>query len=102
MVSARAPDLSGSAPPCPRDWRLSGTIGSLAPQNTPALPLHPQVPDLLVQDELARGELIEVLPSCRSEPMPINLVYSSGRLIPARSASRSSRSKRCANAHSKA
>ena len=43
-----------------------------------------QVPDLLVQDEFARGELIEVLPSCRPEPMRINLVYPSGRLIPAR------------------
>jgi LysR family transcriptional regulator, regulator for bpeEF and oprC len=43
-----------------------------------------QVPDLLVQDELARGELLELLPSCRPEPMPISVVYPSGRLMPAR------------------
>jgi len=43
-----------------------------------------QVPDLLVQDELVSGELKEVLPSCRPEPMPINIVYPSGRLLPAR------------------
>src|SRR5512144_3258607 len=34
-----------------------------------------QVPDLLVHDELNRGELHEVLPSCRPEPMPIHVVY---------------------------
>lgn len=43
-----------------------------------------QVPDLLVADELARGEIVEVLPSCRPEPMPISIVYPSGRLLPAR------------------
>ena len=43
-----------------------------------------QVPDALVHDELARGELQEVLPSCRPAPMPINVVYPSGRLLPAR------------------
>lgn len=43
-----------------------------------------QVPDLLVAGELARGELVEVLPSCRPEPMPISIVYPSGRLLPAR------------------
>jgi DNA-binding transcriptional LysR family regulator len=43
-----------------------------------------QVPDLLVQDELDRGELVEVLPAHRPEPMPIHLVYPSGRLLPAR------------------
>lgn len=43
-----------------------------------------QVPDLLAQDALASGELREVLPSCRPEPMPIHLVYPSGRLVPAR------------------
>jgi hypothetical protein len=34
--------------------------------------------------ELARGELVELLHSCRPEAMPINLVYPSGRLVPAR------------------
>ena len=43
-----------------------------------------QVPDLLVATELLRGELVEVLPSCRPEPMPISIVYPSGRLLPAR------------------
>ena len=43
-----------------------------------------QVPDLLVQDELRSGELVEVLPSCRPEVMPINVIYPSGRLVPAR------------------
>ncbi|HSV69602.1 MAG TPA: LysR substrate-binding domain-containing protein [Methylibium sp.] len=43
-----------------------------------------QVPDLLVADDLARGELQELLPSCRPEPMPISVVYPSGRLLPAR------------------
>jgi LysR family transcriptional regulator, regulator for bpeEF and oprC len=43
-----------------------------------------QLPDLLVEDELARGELVELLPSCRPESMPIHLVYPSGRLLPSR------------------
>jgi len=43
-----------------------------------------QLPDNLVQDELASGELIEVLASCRPAPMPISVVYQSGRLLPAR------------------
>ena len=43
-----------------------------------------QLPDMLVREELRRGELIELLPACRPEPMPINLVHASGRLLPAR------------------
>lgn len=43
-----------------------------------------QLPDMLVQDEIASGELIEVLPSCRPAVMPISVVYASGRLVPAR------------------
>jgi len=43
-----------------------------------------QVPDMLVQDEIGKGELCEVLPSLRPEAMPIHLVYPSGRLVPAR------------------
>jgi DNA-binding transcriptional LysR family regulator len=31
-----------------------------------------------------RGELHELLPSCRPEPIPISVVYPSGRLLPAR------------------
>jgi len=43
-----------------------------------------QVPDYLVQDEIARGELVEILPACRPEPMPIHVVYPAARLVPAR------------------
>ncbi len=43
-----------------------------------------QLPDMLVLDELTRGELVELLPSCRPEPMPIHIVYPSGRLVPER------------------
>ena len=43
-----------------------------------------QLPDNMVIDELAAGELVEVLPSCRPEPMPISVVVPSGRLLPAR------------------
>ena len=43
-----------------------------------------QLPDMMVQAELARGDLVELLPSCRPEPMPIHIVYPSGRLLPQR------------------
>jgi LysR family transcriptional regulator for bpeEF and oprC len=43
-----------------------------------------QLPDMMVQAELARGELVELLPSCRPEPMPIHIVHPSGRLLPQR------------------
>lgn len=43
-----------------------------------------QIPDNLVAGELARGELVELLPSCRPETLPIHLVYPSGRLMPSR------------------
>ena len=43
-----------------------------------------QVPDYMVDDALARGELVEVLPSCRPPAMPISAVYPSGRLVPPR------------------
>lgn len=43
-----------------------------------------QLPDMMVQAELQRGELVELLPSCRPEPMPIHIVYPSGRLLPQR------------------
>jgi len=43
-----------------------------------------QVPDYMVAAELQRGELVEVLPSCRPEAMPISAVVPSGRLVPAR------------------
>ena len=43
-----------------------------------------QLPDNMVIDELAAGALVEVLPSCRLEPMPISVVVPSGRLLPAR------------------
>ena len=43
-----------------------------------------QVPDYMVSDPIARGDLVEVLPSCRPAPMPISAVYPSGRLVPPR------------------
>lgn len=43
-----------------------------------------QLPDYMVAAELARGELAEVLPSCRPDTQPISAVYPSGRLMPAR------------------
>ncbi len=43
-----------------------------------------QVPDVMVEEALAAGTLVELLPSCRPEPMPIHAVYPSGRLVPAR------------------
>jgi len=43
-----------------------------------------QLPEMMVRDELRRGELVELLPNCRPEPMPINIIYPSGRLLPAR------------------
>jgi DNA-binding transcriptional LysR family regulator len=43
-----------------------------------------QLPDYFVRDELARGELVEVLPQCRPAPMPISIVYPGARLVPQR------------------
>jgi len=43
-----------------------------------------QLPDMMVQAELERGELVELLASCRPEPMPIHIVYPSARLLPER------------------
>ena len=43
-----------------------------------------QLPDYIVQDELARGELVPVLPSLQPAPMPISAVVPSGRLVPPR------------------
>lgn len=43
-----------------------------------------QLPDYMVQDELARGDLVEVLPEHRPAPLPISAVVPSGRLLPPR------------------
>lgn len=43
-----------------------------------------QVPDYLVADAIADGRLVELLPSFRPLPLPINIVHPSGRLLPAR------------------
>lgn len=43
-----------------------------------------QLPDYLVQPDIARGALVELLPSMRPEPMPIHIVHPAGRLVPAR------------------
>lgn len=43
-----------------------------------------QLPEYMVDREIARGELVELLPSCRPTPLPISAVIPSGRLVPAR------------------
>lgn len=43
-----------------------------------------QLPDYMVEREIAAGTLVEVLPSCRPAPMPISAVVPSGRLLPPR------------------
>jgi DNA-binding transcriptional LysR family regulator len=43
-----------------------------------------QLPDYMVDAERRSGRLVEVLAACRPEPMPISLVWPSGRLLPAR------------------
>lgn len=43
-----------------------------------------QVPEVMVADLLADGRLVEVLPGLRPEPMPISVVWPSGRSLPAR------------------
>lgn len=43
-----------------------------------------QVPDYIAEDALARGELVELLPTMRPPPMPISAVYPSQRLLPPR------------------
>lgn len=43
-----------------------------------------QVPHYMVTDHIARGELIELLPTMRPAPMPIAAVMPSARMIPAR------------------
>ncbi len=43
-----------------------------------------QLPAMIVQDDLAQGQIVEVLPALRPQPLPIQLVYPSGRLLPAR------------------
>ena len=43
-----------------------------------------QLPDYFVREELARGELVEVLRPARPAPLPISLVYPGARLVPQR------------------
>lgn len=43
-----------------------------------------QLPDYFVRDELARGELAEVLRQHRPAPLPISIVYPGARLVPQR------------------
>ncbi len=43
-----------------------------------------QLPDYIVQDEIARGKLVAVLPGHQPAPMPISAVVPSGRLVPPR------------------
>jgi DNA-binding transcriptional LysR family regulator len=83
----------------PRPWTLRQRGGPVEIHPPPRLMLNDgeaiieaarlglglaQVPDYMVEAELARGDLVEVLPGCRPEPAPISVVYPSGRLLPAR------------------
>jgi DNA-binding transcriptional LysR family regulator len=43
-----------------------------------------QLPEYVVQDDVASGELVELLPGFQPEPMPISAVVPSGRLVPPR------------------
>jgi LysR family transcriptional regulator for bpeEF and oprC len=43
-----------------------------------------QLPDYFVRDELARGELVEVLPQARPVPTAISIVYPGAKLVPHR------------------
>ncbi|MBI3382076.1 MAG: LysR family transcriptional regulator [Aquabacterium sp.] len=43
-----------------------------------------QIPDYMARDELACGQLVEVLPACRPAPMPVSAVMPSSRLMPPR------------------
>lgn len=43
-----------------------------------------QLPDYIVQEEIARGGLMAVLPDLQPAPMPISAVVPSGRLVPPR------------------
>lgn len=43
-----------------------------------------QLPDYFVQEELSRGELVEVLPGARPAPLPVSIVYPGARLVPLR------------------
>jgi LysR family transcriptional regulator, regulator for bpeEF and oprC len=43
-----------------------------------------QVPDCMAIDEIARGQLVEILQSFRQPPMPIHIVWPGNRLMPPR------------------
>ncbi|MCC2676635.1 MAG: LysR family transcriptional regulator [Ramlibacter sp.] len=43
-----------------------------------------QLPEHFVRDELARGDLVEVLPAARPAPLPVSIVYPGARLLPLR------------------
>lgn len=43
-----------------------------------------QLPDYFVRDEIARGELVEVLPAARPAALPVSIVYPGARLVPLR------------------
>lgn len=43
-----------------------------------------QFPDYMVAAEIGAGRLVELLPGCRPEALPISVVYPSGRLLPQR------------------
>lgn len=82
-----------------RPWQLRRSGAAVELQPSPALRVNEsgglvtalrlnlglcQLPDMLVREELRRGEFIELLPGHRPPAMPIHIVYASGRLLPSR------------------
>jgi DNA-binding transcriptional LysR family regulator len=43
-----------------------------------------QPPEIGVREQLARGQLVEVLPQYRPEPMPVSLLYAHRHNLPKR------------------
>lgn len=43
-----------------------------------------QIPEYFIREQLACGEMVEVLPALRPQPLPVSLVYPSAKLVPQR------------------
>ena len=42
------------------------------------------LPDWLIKDELAAGELVQILPKWKTRDLPLHVVYAGQRVLPAR------------------
>ena len=45
---------------------------------------HLLVPDWLIKDKLASGDLVQVLPKWKAKDLPIHVVYAGQRVLPTR------------------